>query len=157
MSFVHVDIAIGSTRYKGVMKAVTIALCRHLNAKRIEANDDYEVWAGLKTLCKETGWKRTSVQTAIDKLAKDKNPFLEIKSQGVGKTPLIMFSIQTDWWCARRYRVVRKTVYVYRETVHGWCARHTQTEKLKAVKNSQRSLQSSWTSAAKLRKTKPRR
>jgi hypothetical protein len=84
MSYKHVAMAIDSPRYEGVQKAVVIALCHHLNAERIKNNADFEVYPGLKTLCMETGWKKTAVQQAIDNLTSDTNPVVEILSVGVG-------------------------------------------------------------------------
>jgi hypothetical protein len=84
MSYKHVAMAIDSPRYKGVQKAVVIALCSHLNGERIKNNADFEVYPGLKALCRESGWSRAPVQRAIDELCADANPVVEILSVGVG-------------------------------------------------------------------------
>ena len=111
MGYEHVDAALESDRYDGVKKAVVVALCKFINAKRAERGDT-EVWPGLKTLCRTAGWGRRAVQRAIDALAADKNPIVEIKAQGNG-TETTHYIVHLD-----RLGGVRGTLPVASETPH---------------------------------------
>jgi hypothetical protein len=83
MGWEHVELALESTRYVGVEKMAVVVLCHFINKKRA-ANGDTVVWPGMKTLIRMTGWTKSPVQRAIDKLVADKDPVVEIVSVGVG-------------------------------------------------------------------------
>jgi hypothetical protein len=85
MSFELVDAMIESDKYKGPVKAVLIALCRHISYERYinSRYADTEVWPGYETLARESGWSKKVVGRSIAKLESD--GVVETISPGVGK------------------------------------------------------------------------
>jgi hypothetical protein len=84
VSFEHVKLVIHSTRYTGVDKAVCIALADHIGADKADLGD-FEVWPGIPTLCKLSGWQSTAVQKSLTRLTTEKDGFVEELSQGDGR------------------------------------------------------------------------
>jgi hypothetical protein len=84
MGYEHVELALESTRYKGVEKAVIVALCDFINNERAKEGDTV-VWPGMKTLCRITGWSKSPVQRAIDNIVAGDNPAIEIVTVGKGQ------------------------------------------------------------------------